>query len=60
MVMKAEPILRAVKRFKTTMHGLEQIRRCFSPHGRPFTQVAKDLATDPRRLVTALWPLRGR
>jgi tRNA (guanine37-N1)-methyltransferase len=54
MVMKAEPILRAVEQIQAdyTEAG-EQIRLLFpSPHGHPFTQAyAKDLAADRRRLV---------
>jgi len=54
MVMKAEPILRAVEQIQDDYaQAGEQIRLLFpSPHGRPFTQTyAKGLATDPRRLV---------
>ena len=54
MVMKAEPILRAVEQIQAdyALAG-EQIRLLFpSPHGRPFTQAyAKNLAADTRRLV---------
>ena len=54
MVMKAEPILRAVEEIQADYaQAGEQIRLLFpSPHGRPFTQAyAKNLAADPRRLV---------
>jgi len=54
MVMKAEPILRAVEQIQADYARVgEQIRLLFpSPHGRPFTQAyAKNLAADPRRLV---------
>ena len=54
MVMKAEPILRAVEHIRQ-LHAQqgESIRLVLpSPHGRPFTQVyAQDLAADTRRLV---------
>ena len=54
MVMKAEPILRAVEQIQAeyAVAG-EEIRLLFpSPHGRPFTQAyAKNLAADSRRLV---------
>ena len=54
MVMKAEPILRAVDvlRGEARAHG-EDIRLLFpSPHGRPFTQqYAKDLSAETRRIV---------
>jgi len=54
MVMKAEPILRAVEQIQNDYaRGDEQIRLVFpTPHGRLFTQAyAKNLAADPRRLV---------
>jgi tRNA (guanine37-N1)-methyltransferase len=54
MVMKAEPILRAVEQIKAGYEQAgEQIRLLLlSPHGRPFTQAyAQHLATEPRRLV---------
>lgn len=54
MVMKAEPILRAVEHIKAGYEQAgEQIRLVLpSPHGRPFTQAyAQDLATESRRLV---------
>ncbi|MDN5942977.1 MAG: tRNA (guanosine(37)-N1)-methyltransferase TrmD [Nitrospira sp.] len=54
MVMKAEPILRAVEQIQDDYaRAGEQIRFLFpSPHGRPFTQAyANNLAADPRRLV---------
>src|SRR5688572_31541792 len=54
MVMKAEPILRAVEQIQDDYaRAGEQIRFLFpSPHGRPFTHAyAKNLAADPRRLV---------
>ena len=54
MVMKAEPILRAVEQIQADYaRAGEQIRLLFpSPHGRPFTQAyAKNLAADSRRLV---------
>ena len=54
MVMKAEPILRAVEQIQADYARVgEQIRLLFpSPHGRPFTQAyAKNLAADQRRLV---------
>jgi tRNA (guanine37-N1)-methyltransferase len=54
MVMKAEPILRAVEQIQADYErDGEQIRLLFpSPHGRPFTQAyAKNLAADTRRLV---------
>ena len=54
MVMKAEPILRAVEQIRADYSEAgEQIRLLYpSPHGRPFTQAyAKDLAADPHRLV---------
>ena len=54
MVMKAEPILRAVEQIQAEYLEVgEEIRLLFpSPHGRPFTQTyAKDLAADRRRLV---------
>ena len=54
MVMKAEPILRAVEalRAEARQQG-EEIRLLFpSPHGRPFTQeYAKNLACESRRMV---------
>jgi tRNA (guanine37-N1)-methyltransferase len=54
MVMKAEPILRAVEgiREQYEQHG-DSIRLLLpSPKGRPFTQAyARDLAADSRRLV---------
>lgn len=54
MVMKAEPILRAVEQIRADAEGKgEQVRLLFpSPQGRPFTQeYAKDLAGEGRRLV---------
>jgi len=54
MVLKAEPILRAVERIRDECEqNGEQIRLLFpSPQGRPFTQdYAKHLAEDSRRLV---------
>jgi tRNA (guanine37-N1)-methyltransferase len=54
MVMKAEPILRAVDQIKAGYEQAgEQIRLLLpSPHGRPFTQAyAQHLATESRRLV---------
>ena len=54
MVMKAEPILRAVEQIQADYAQVgEEIRLLFpSPHGRPFTQAyAKSLAADTRRLV---------
>src|SRR5262245_32186157 len=54
MVMKAEPILRALEQLQADYaETSEQIRVLYpSPHGRPFTQAyAKNLAVDPRRLV---------
>ena len=54
MVMKAEPILRAVEQIQADYaEAGEQIRLLFpSPHGRPFTQAyAKHLAADPCRLI---------
>jgi tRNA (guanine37-N1)-methyltransferase len=54
MVMKAEPILRAVEQIQAEYAASgEQIRLLFpSPQGRPFTQAyAKDLAADIRQLV---------
>ena len=54
MVMKAEPILRAVEQIRDGYAAAgEQIRLLLpSPQGRPFTQdYAKNLATDSRRLV---------
>ena len=54
MVMKAEPILRAVEQIQADYARVgEEIRLLFpSPHGRPFTQAyAKNLAADTRRLV---------
>lgn len=54
MVMKAEPILRAVEQIQADYSEAgEQIRLLYpSPHGRPFTQAyAKNLAADPHRLV---------
>ena len=52
MVMKAEPILRAVETITAECAG-EQTRLLFpSPQGRPLTQeYAKDLATEAKRLV---------
>lgn len=54
MVMKAEPILRAVEalRHEARENG-EDLRLLYpSPHGRPFTQeYAKNLAGEPRRMV---------
>lgn len=54
MVMKAEPILRAVDaiRAETESHG-EGMRLLFPcPQGRPLTQdYARDLAREPRRIV---------
>ncbi len=54
MVMKAEPILRAVERIREQYErDGERIRLLLpSPHGRPFTQAyAQNLAGDSRRLV---------
>jgi tRNA (guanine37-N1)-methyltransferase len=54
MVMKAEPILRAVEQIREQYEQQgEPIRLLLpSPHGRPFTQTyAHDLAADSRRLV---------
>ncbi|ALA59957.1 tRNA (guanosine(37)-N1)-methyltransferase TrmD [Nitrospira moscoviensis] len=54
MVMKAEPILRAVETVRVAaQEHAEEIRLVFpSPHGRPFTQRhAKDLARERRRIV---------
>ncbi len=54
MVMKAEPILRAVDALRAEVHQSgEEIRLLFpSPQGRPFTQAyAKDLASERRRMV---------
>src|SRR5512147_2773345 len=54
MVMKAEPILRAVEQIKAGYEQAgEQIRLLLpSPHGRQFTQAyARDLATESRRLI---------
>lgn len=54
MVMKAEPILRAVEQIREQYEQRgEPIRLLFpSPQGRPFTQAyAHDLAADQRRLV---------
>jgi tRNA (guanine37-N1)-methyltransferase len=54
MVMKAEPILRAVEQIKAGYEQAgEQIRLLLpSPHGRPFTQAyAQHLVTESRRLV---------
>lgn len=54
MVMKAEPILRAVEQLtaRAEQNG-EQIRLLMpSPHGKPFTQAyAQNLAAETRRLV---------
>jgi tRNA (guanine37-N1)-methyltransferase len=54
MVMKAEPILRAIGQIKAEAEERgERIRLLFpSPQGRPFThEYAKDLAAEERRLV---------
>ncbi len=54
MVMKAEPILRAVDALRADAQACgEEIRWMFpSPQGRTFTQeYAKDLAAEPRRIV---------
>lgn len=54
MVMKAEPILRAVDTLREEAHqNGEDIRLLYpSPHGRPFTQeYAKNLAREKRRMV---------
>jgi tRNA (guanine37-N1)-methyltransferase len=54
MVMKAEPILRAVEAVRAAAHAHgEEIRLVFpSPQGRPFTQRhAKDLARERRRIA---------
>ncbi len=54
MVMKAEPILRAVEQIREQYEARgEQIRLLLpSPHGRPFTQAfAQNLAADSRRLM---------
>ena len=56
MVLKAEPILRAVEQIQADYaEAGEQIRLLFpSPHGRPFTQAyAKNLAADPRQIGRA-------
>jgi tRNA (guanine37-N1)-methyltransferase len=54
MVMKAEPILRAVEALRAEAREQgEEIRLLYpSPHGRPFTQeYAKNLACERRRMV---------
>lgn len=54
MVMKAEPIVRAVETLKHNAHvSGEEIRLLFpTPQGRPFTQAyAQDLAGEQRRVV---------
>ena len=54
MVMKAEPILRAVDALRANAQAAgEEIRLLFpAPQGRTFTQdYAKDLAAEPRRIV---------
>jgi tRNA (guanine37-N1)-methyltransferase len=54
MVMKAEPILRAVDALRADAQSCgEEVRLMFpSPQGRTFTQeYAKDLAAEPRRIV---------
>jgi len=54
MVMKAEPILRAVEEIQAKAAKRDESIRLLmpSPQGRPFTQdYAKDLAKDDRRLV---------
>ena len=54
MVMKAEPILRAVDALRADAKSYgEEVRLMFpSPQGRTFTQdYAKDLAAEPRRIV---------
>jgi tRNA (guanine37-N1)-methyltransferase len=54
MVMKAEPILRAVDALRAQAQSCgEEIRLMFpSPQGRTFTQdYAKDLAAEPRRII---------
>lgn len=54
MVMKAEPILRAIDALTAeALADGEQIRVLFpSPHGRPFSQAyARRLAEEPRRMV---------
>ena len=54
MVMKAEPILRAVDALRADAQAAgEEIRLLFpAPQGRTFTQdYAKDLAAEPRRIV---------
>lgn len=54
MVMKAEPILRAVDAVRADAQASgEEVRLMFpSPQGRTFTQdYAKDLAAEPRRIV---------
>jgi len=54
MVMKAEPILRAVEQIQAGYaEAGEQVRLLYpSPHGRQFTQAyAHDLAAEPRRIV---------
>lgn len=54
MVMKAEPILRAVDALRADAQSKgEEIRLMFpSPQGRAFTQdYAKDLAAEPRRII---------
>lgn len=62
MVMKAEPILRAVEQIREEyeQHG-EAIRLLLpSPQGRPFTQTyAHDLAADSRRLVVVCGHYEG-
>ena len=54
MVMKAEPILRAVEQIRERIEGEGDRMRLLlpSPHGRPFTQaLARELAGEARRLV---------
>ena len=54
MVMKAEPILRAVEQIQADSSAAGELVRLIypCPHGRPFTQAsAKGLATDSRRII---------
>jgi tRNA (guanine37-N1)-methyltransferase len=54
MVMKAEPILRAIDEIRRPYEELGERLRVMipSPQGRPFTQAyAQELAADPRRLI---------
>lgn len=62
MVMKAEPILRAVEQIRERYEAEgEQIRLLLpSPHGRPFTQAyAQELASDSRRLMVVCGHYEG-